>query len=134
MPREDHVTKSEFVDHVAPTIKNSSNTADDAAICSTSTAKVAGGYAERCGPGPRLPLLVISPYAKTNFVDHHATEQASITKWIEDNWFTGRLGDASFDQRAGSLANMFDYTQSNNKRVILNVRGGVQSITPIKGK
>ena len=29
-----------------------------------------GGFQDRCGPGPRLPLLVISPWAKPNYVDH----------------------------------------------------------------
>ncbi len=124
-----------WYDHVASTIKNSAHDAtNNAAICTTSTAKVAGGYEDRCGPGPRLPLLVISPWSKTNYVDHTATEQASITKFIEDNWFTPRIGDASFDQRAGSLDNLFNFTASNNKRVILKSNGAVKSITPIKKK
>ncbi len=38
--------------------------------CGTNPARIAGGYQDRCGYGPRLPLLVISPYAKRNFVDH----------------------------------------------------------------
>ena len=47
---------------------------------------MAGGYADRCGPGPRQPLVVISPYAKKNYVDHTQTDQASILRFIEDNW------------------------------------------------
>jgi phospholipase C len=121
-----------WYDHVAAKISNSSHTADDAAICSSSAAAVQGGYAERCGPGPRLPLLVISPYAKTNFVDHRLTEQASVLRFVEDNWFTGRIGDASFDARAGSLDNLFDFTHSNGKRVLLKDNGAVRSITPIR--
>ncbi len=61
-------------------------------------------YQGRCGFGPRLPLLVISPYAKANYVDHTLTDQTSILKFIEDNWNTGRIGDDSFDEKAGSLA------------------------------
>jgi phospholipase C len=122
-----------WYDHVASPIKNSAHDAtNNAAICTTSTAKVAGGFEDRCGPGPRLPLLVISPWSKTNYVDHHPTEQTSITKFVEDNWFTGRIGDASFDQRAGSLDNLFNFTASNNKRVLLKSNGAVKSITPIK--
>ena len=34
-----------------------------------------GAYLDRCGYGPRLPLLVISPYARQNFVDHVITDQ-----------------------------------------------------------
>ena len=29
---------------------------------------------DRCGYGPRLPLLMISPYARLNFVDHTLTD------------------------------------------------------------
>jgi phospholipase C len=120
-----------WYDHVAATVTNSSHTADDAAICADSSAPQKGGYAERCGPGPRLPLLVVSPWAKTNFIDHRQTEQASILKFIEDNWFTGRIGDASFDTRAGSLDNLFDFTRPNNKRVLLKQDGAIKSITPV---
>ena len=73
------------------------------AICDGSTAPVAGGYQDRCGPGPRLPLLVISPYARRTTSTTTQTEQTSILKFIEDNWFTGRIGDASFDAARGQL-------------------------------
>ena len=66
-------------------------------------------YPDRCGYGPRQPLLVISPYAKQNYVDHALTDQASILRFIEDNWQLGRIGDQSFDARAGSIGNMFDF-------------------------
>ena len=47
----------------------------------------------RCGFGPRLPLMVISPWAKSNFVDHSLTNQARSLRFIEDNWLGGkRLG------------------------------------------
>ncbi|HTT36788.1 MAG TPA: alkaline phosphatase family protein [Burkholderiales bacterium] len=64
----------------------------------------------RCGYGPRLPLLVISPWSKRNFVDHTVTDQSSIVRFIEDNWLDGeRIGQGSFDALAGSLGNMFDF-------------------------
>jgi phospholipase C len=66
-------------------------------------------YPDRCGYGPRQPLLVVSPYAKVNYVDHALTDQASILRFIEDNWQLGRIGDQSFDARAGSLGNLFDF-------------------------
>ena len=68
-----------------------------------------GAYQDRCGYGPRLPFLVISPYAKVNFVDHKITDQTSIIRFIEDNWGLGRIGNQSFDAKAGSLMNMFDF-------------------------
>ena len=46
----------------------------------------------RCGPGVRTPLLVISPWAKQNYVDHTFTTQTSITRFIEDNWSLGQIG------------------------------------------
>ncbi|MDP4105427.1 MAG: alkaline phosphatase family protein [Bacillota bacterium] len=65
----------------------------------------------KAGYGPRLPLLVISPYAKSNFVDHGLTDQSSILKFIEDNWNLGRIGGTSLDAKAGSIENMFDFTK-----------------------
>jgi phospholipase C len=65
----------------------------------------------RCGYGPRLPLIVISPYAKANFVDNTLTDQSSILRFIEDNWSTGQIGGGSFDAIAGTLDNMFDFDE-----------------------
>ncbi|WP_422919637.1 phospholipase C [Rhizosaccharibacter radicis] len=64
----------------------------------------------RCGPGTRVPLIVISPWARQNFVAHHQTSQASIVRFIEDNWLDGeRIGGGSFDADAGSIEEMFDF-------------------------
>lgn len=65
-------------------------------------------------PPPGLPLLVISPYAKSDFVDHTVTDQSSVLRFIEDNWHTGRIGNFSFDEKAGSLDNLFDFNPSND--------------------
>ncbi|HCB56959.1 MAG TPA: phospholipase, partial [Arthrobacter bacterium] len=91
---------------------------------------MAGGYADRCGPGPRQPLVVISPYSKKNFVDHTQTDQASILRFIEDNWGTGQIGDSSADATAGSINAMFNFDHQRNDQVLLNVQDGtVASIT-----
>nr|WP_245883245.1 alkaline phosphatase family protein [Streptomyces hyaluromycini] len=103
----------------------------DSAACQAGPAAT-GGYADRCGPGTRQPLLVISPYSKVNKVDHTQTDQSSITRFIEDNWRTGRVGDHSFDATAGSLTNMFDFRHPNNKQVLLNSDGSVKHIGPIR--
>jgi phospholipase C len=58
---------------------------------------------------PRPPLLVISPFAKANFVDYRLTDQSSVLRFIEDNWETGRTGNRSFDAIAGSMLSMFDF-------------------------
>ncbi len=44
----------------------------------------------RCGPGTRLPFFVISPWAKSNYVDHRRISLASVVRFIEDNWLKGR--------------------------------------------
>ena len=114
-----------FADHVMPPIVNQSDTAQDALTgsghCGTAAA---GAYEGRCGYGPRLPLLVISPFAKRNFVDHSITDQSSILRFIEDNWSLGRIGDQSFDARAGSLAGMFDFHHRREGRLLLDPTTG----------
>jgi phospholipase C len=63
----------------------------------------------RCSPGVRTPLIVISPWAKQNFVDHTLTIQTSITRFIEDNWTLGRIGTGSLDSVANPITNMFNF-------------------------
>jgi phospholipase C len=116
-----------WYDHRAARITNgSANAANDTALCTGVPA--AGGYSGRCGPGPRLPLLVISPYARANYVDHHQTEQASILRFIEDNWKLGRIGDFSFDSRGGSIKHMFNFKQKRSIQLLLKPNGAVKRV------
>jgi phospholipase C len=117
-----------WYDHVIGPIVNQSN--DPAADALTGpgqcgTAKT-GAYEDRCGYGPRLPLLVISPYAKKNFVDHSVTDQTSILRFVEDNWNLGRIGDQSFDALAGSLNNMFSFPDGDADKLFLNPSTGLK--------
>ncbi len=73
----------------------------------------------RCSPGVRTPLMVISPWAKQNYVDHTLTIQTSVMRFIEDNWNLGQVGGGSFDAIVGTTVNgvalgtinsMFDFT------------------------
>ena len=102
-----------WYDHVmSPIVNQSMDPSLDAlngTSCGQRPEKVAGGYQDRCGYGPRQPLLLISPYARTNFVDHTLTDQTSVLRFIEDNWETGRIGNFSFDEKAGSIENMFRF-------------------------
>jgi phospholipase C len=70
----------------------------------------------RCGYGPRMPLFVISPFAKHNFVDHTTTDLSSIVRFIEDNWLDGERITGSFDALAGTLTNMFDFDRDRDGR------------------
>ena len=101
-----------WYDHVlAPIVNPSSDPGNDALLGSAGlcgTAK-SGAYLDRCGYGPRLPFLVISPFARENFVGHSVADQSSILRFIEDNWQVGRIGDQSFDAISGSILNLFDF-------------------------
>ena len=106
-----------WYDHqIGPIIRQSQDAADalnGPGKCGSTTTPPAQN--DRCGVGPRTPLLVISPWARQNFVDNTFTEQASITRFIEDNWNLGRIGNESADASAGTLMNAFDFNP-NDKR------------------
>jgi len=69
----------------------------------------------RCGPGTRIPFMVISPWAKKNYIDHTRITQASIVQFIEDNWLhKERLGGGSFDATTGSIMPMFNFHGTGN--------------------
>ena len=126
-----------WYDHVMPPIVNQSSSAADAlsgtGLCGSTgpTTALAGvnGVAHaqgRCGYGPRLPLMVISPWSKANFVDHTITDQTSIIRFIEDNWLNSeRIGSGSFDGIANSIASMMSFTKpSASGDFILNPTTG----------
>ena len=92
-----------WYDHQNSPRVNGSNTTDDAAVCTSAPVRI-GDTPDRCGYGPRLPLLVISPYTQENYVSHNVTDQSSVVKFIEDNWLDGQsTGPGSFTNVAGSL-------------------------------
>jgi phospholipase C len=99
-----------WYDHQMDTVVNQSNASDDAltnpGFCGVTPA---GANPGRCGYGPRLPFLVISPFAKQNYVDSRMVDQSSVIRFIEDNWNLGRIGGDSNDEKAGSLFGFFDF-------------------------
>jgi len=75
-------------------------------------ATTGAGVLGRCGFGTRMPLLVISPWAKQNFISHELLNQASILRSIEDNWLGGELIQAdhgSFDSKSEGIDQLFDF-------------------------
>jgi phospholipase C len=81
-------------------------------------------YADYDGLGFRVPLLVISPYAKANYVSHVPYETASVLRFAEDLWGLGRL--AAADARAASpAADCFDFTQKPRKFVPIKAPKGL---------
>jgi phospholipase C len=122
-----------WYDHQMPPIVNQSTAPDDAltgtGACGDGSGALPGVTAAhaqgRCGYGPRLPLLVISPWARQNYVDHGVTDQTSSLRFIEDNWLGGtRIGQGSFDSISGSINNMFDFTAPLNGRLQLSPSTG----------
>ncbi|NOZ41766.1 MAG: alkaline phosphatase family protein [Alphaproteobacteria bacterium] len=119
-----------WYDHVLGPIVNQSNDPKYDALSGPGACgkAAAGAYLDRCGYGPRLPLLVVSPWARQNFVDHSVTDQTSILRFIEDNWHLGRLGNQSFDAKAGSLLNMFDFSgKAHVRRLFLDPATGLKT-------
>ncbi|MDG7022440.1 MAG: alkaline phosphatase family protein [Nitrososphaerota archaeon] len=123
-----------WYDSVMPPIVNPSNDPVNDALngnsCGGTTAP-ALGVEDRCGYGPRIPILVISPYAKSNYVDSTLASQTAIVSFIEYNWnlastSPGLLGPSSYDTMAGSILNMFDFShaQPDLGRVFLNPSTG----------
>jgi phospholipase C len=76
-----------------------------------------GGWYDHVAPpiynsyeyGFRVPLIVVSPYAKAHFVSHKRHDFGSILRFIEENFSLPTLGYA--DSRADDLSDCFDYTQ-----------------------
>ena len=117
-----------WYDSVTPKIVNGSDDAtQDAAIC-TAAAVTIGSANDRCGYGQRLPMLVISPYTRENYVSGNLTNTASVVKFIEDNWLHGESIPGSYDASSGSLdapGGLLDFrTAPHFQPVILNPATG----------
>jgi phospholipase C len=120
-----------WYDHQMGPIAMQSDVSDDELLapgkCGTPKATQPGGKDQngRCGYGPRQPFLVISPWAKRNYVDHTLTDQASILRFIEDNWNLGRIGGGSVDAIAGTLDGFFDFDDhAHTRKLLLNPTTG----------
>ena len=134
-----------WYDHVMPPILAQSKDPTLDAICGGNDLPD-GAFNDRCGYGPRLPFLVISPFAKQNYVDHAVLDTTSVLRFIEDNWHLGRIdsldyrdgtatgspppGQGSFDGLAGSIEGLFDFAgSSRNAALILDdVTGQVSTL------
>ena len=84
---------------------------------------------DRWGPGGRVPLLVISPWAKKGFVDHNFYDTTSLLKFIETRWNLQAL--ATRDAGANDLANVFDFTQTPGADTAPNSALGQDQPTPV---
>ena len=143
-----------WYDHQMPPIANPSfnpavDTLNGPGICQTSngfqqdepvsTTPLKGNSGKpawgRCGYGTRMPLLVVSPFAKRNHVDHTLTDQTSVLRFIEDNWLDGQRiqRGGSFDTIAGPLNHMFDFDNRDEggpRKLLLDEKTGVVVLAP----
>jgi phospholipase C len=89
------------------------------------------------GDGPRVPLMVVSPYVKRGYVDHTYYDHVSILKFIEANWHLSPLSERSLDNlpnpvasednpyipsnapAIGNLINMFDFDHFRSNTPLL---------------
>ena len=89
------------------------------------------------GDGPRVPMIVVSPYARQGFVDHTYNDHVSILKFIEANWGLSPLTSFSEDNMPnatpgvyvpkvrpaiGNLMTMFNFSHPHFGTVKLPVR------------
>lgn len=68
---------------------------------------VAPPVIDKWGPGSRVPALIISPFAKKGYVDHHNYETVSILSFIEKRWGLEPLNER--DKNADPLSHAFDF-------------------------
>jgi phospholipase C len=76
-----------------------------------------GGFYDHVAPpmtsnislGPRVPTIVISPYARAHYVSHTVYDYASMLKFAEDRFNLGNLN--ATDRNAKSLVGMFNFQQ-----------------------
>ncbi len=89
---------------------------------------------DRNGYGLRVPGMVISPYAKSGYIDHQTLSQDAYNKFIEDDFLSGQRLDPSTDGRPdprpdvresnpqlGSLTSDFNFSQQPGAPVLLPV-------------
>jgi phospholipase C len=89
------------------------------------------------GDGPRVPMLVVSPYARRGFVDHTYTDHVSLLKFIEANWKLPPLTRFSEDNlpnatpgryvpadrpAIGNMMTLFNFAHPDFARLALPVR------------
>jgi len=81
---------------------------------------VAPPQVDRFGLGPRVPLLVISPYAKRGYVSHTLYEQSSVLKFVERRY--GLVALTARDRTASDMLDSFDFSQAPLAPLILPQR------------
>ena len=129
-----------WYDHQPSSIQNGSDDASlDTPMCMAVPVTL-GTRNDRCGFGPRLPMLVISPWTQQNFVSHTRTDTDSVLSFIEANWLAPKTQIAdSYDVISAPIdtAGLLDFKiKPHLTPVILNPKTGevvpAPSVTSLK--
>lgn len=75
---------------------------------------------DKLGLGMRVPLLVISPYAKQGYISHQLSEFSSFVKFVEDNFGLSNLGNRDALTSISDLMDYFDFTQTPQSPLIIS--------------
>ncbi|MDQ2715087.1 MAG: alkaline phosphatase family protein [Chloroflexota bacterium] len=70
------------------------------------------------GDGPRIPMMLVSPYAKRGYVDHTYNDHVSILKFIERNWHLSPLSKRSLDNLPNPHTDKDDPYKPTNRPAI----------------
>jgi len=77
------------------------------------------------GYGPRVPMLVISPFAKAGHISHYVYDFTSVLRFIEARW--GLLHLTKRDHRANNMADCFDFNGPGNSALVIPIPAGPHS-------
>jgi len=72
------------------------------------------------GYGPRVPLMIISPYSKSGYISHTVYEFSSVLKFIEEDFGLAPITER--DANANDTSDSFDFDQSPNPPLVLSER------------
>jgi phospholipase C len=75
---------------------------------------------DRFGLGPRVPLIIISPFAKKGFISHTPYEFSSFLKFVEQRFSLSSLTDR--DRMGNDMTDSFDFTQQLQPPLVLQTR------------
>lgn len=108
----------EWLNNFVQAVKNSSLWANTAIIVFWDES---GGWYDHVAPpqltgaiglGARIPVLVISPFAKTNYISHQQMDYVSILRFIQWNWALGQFSNAGQAAREGQSGDICDLLTS----------------------
>jgi phospholipase C len=98
-----------------------------------------GGFFDHVGPpsvdafglGPRVPFIVISPYALANHISSTQYEFSSVLKFVEERFNLPNLGQRDANPNLSDLTDAFDFTQAPLPPLVLTPRNPCPAAGPV---